>query len=100
MDAMNDATARHRYASVRDPDPDAFGAALSGLLDRIGDDGGSVIHLSTQAVGDAGRLLYVGHVVYRALAFGGAALIDVPAQAEESMTLMDEQVAEIVDELQ
>lgn len=99
MDATNGGTTRHRYASVRDPDPDAFGAALSGLLDRIGDDGGSIVHLSTQAVADAGRLLYVGHVVYRTLAVGGAAIVDVPAQAEEPMTLMEEQVAEIVDDL-
>lgn len=99
MDATNGGTTRHRYVSVRDPDPGAFGAALAGLLDRIGNDGGSVIHLSTQAIDDAGRLLYVGHVVYRALTLDGAAVVDVPAQAEEPMTLLDEQVAQIVDEL-
>ena len=96
---MTDPIAGHRYAHVRADDPDRFAGELVALLDAIQESGGALVHLSTQALPNAGApggLLFVAQVVYRA-GLGETEESITAATAVEPQPGIEEQVAAIVD---
>ena len=97
---MTEPVSAHRYAYVRADDPDRFGAELVTLLDAIDAEGGTLVHLSTQAVPRAGSpdgLRFVGQVAFRP-GFGAASVVDVlEATSVEPQPGIEEQVAAIVE---